>query len=105
MKNIYSVFVLLLCLNNAIAQEYYFWADNQKFPLELYADMQYILIEDKHMESIAENLGIQELEVSGLKQLTVSKTVNYINGNNLLNDENLHWGFVNQSISKDRVLL
>ena len=65
MKNVYSVLILCFCFNNTIAQEYYYWANDQKYPLELYADKQYDVIEDKHKESFAQSLGIQEQEVSG----------------------------------------
>jgi len=103
MKNVYSVLILFFCFNNTIAQEYYYWAIDQKYPLELYVDKQYVVIEDKHKESFAQSLGIQELEISGLTPLNISKTVLYIKANNTLNTENLHWGFVSRSLSKEAI--
>jgi len=102
-KYFYTIIGLFFCLSSALAQEHYYWAYGKKYPLEVYAEKQYILLKGDNKDFVAQALGISKQEVSDLKPLTISKTIK----NNLsvksANDNGLHWGFVDRSLSKEIV--
>lgn len=88
-KNLHNTF-LLFCLTSAIAQEHYYWANGQKYALELSTENQYVLIKSDNRELVAQNLGISQQEISDIKQLIVSKTVINKRSNKLINESDLY---------------
>jgi subtilisin family serine protease len=94
--------IFLSGLNLAVAQEYYYWANGKKYPLELYSEKQYILVQGQNKASVAQGLGVSEQNVSDLKPSIVSQTIknNYPNKSA---KNNLHWGFVSRSFNKEKL--
>jgi len=104
MKKIIIYIVLFLNgFNSAIGQEYYYWAYGKKHLLEIHSEKQYILINGDNKETLAQSLGISKQNISDMKRVTISK--NIVNDQGFLNTNltELHWGFVNVSISKENI--
>ena len=56
-KAICSIFVCFW-ISNTFAQEYYYWANGMKYPLELYSERQYILMQGQSKIAAAQGLEI-----------------------------------------------
>lgn len=74
-KKIQTTLILFLCLTNAIAQEYYYWANGHKQLLELSNENQYVIFKSNNRETVAQNLGISLREISNIERLTFSKSI------------------------------
>jgi len=77
-KTIILVFTSFLLLSSTItnAQEYYYWTNGEKYPIEAYPEKQYILIQGQKKSAIAESLDILERNISTIKPIIVSRTIN-----------------------------
>lgn len=93
------------CISNSFAQEYYYWANGKKYPLELQADKQFILTKSATKELTAQSLGVSPVEISDLKKLVISKTIK--NNTSIIskNNPDLYWAFVNRSLQEERINL
>lgn len=100
-KYFYTIIGLFFCLGSALAQEHYYWAYGKKYPLEVYAEKQYILVKNDNKDLVAQGLGISKQEVSDLNPLTISKTIKNNLADKSVNNNGLHWGFVDRSLSKE----
>lgn len=98
-----STAFLIFSSTIAIAQEYYYWSNGMKYPLELYSERQYILIQGQSKIASAQGLEISEQNISELKPIIISKTINSIRASKPLKS-NLYWAFVNSSINKAKIL-
>lgn len=101
-RTIVFTVILLSGLNVAVAQEHYYWAYGKKHPLELYAEKHYVLMHGQNKASIAQGLGLTEQDITDLKPIIVSRTVNR-SRSNISGEDNLYWGFVNRSIDKEKI--
>jgi len=97
-----STAFLILSSTIANAQEYYYWSNGMKYPLELYSEKQYILTQNQSKIAAAQALAISEQNISELKQIIISKTINTIRASKPLSS-NLYWAFANSSINKAKV--
>jgi subtilisin family serine protease len=102
-RKIYLTLFLFFCITSATGQEYYYWAYGKKYPLELYADKQYIVVKDENKHSIAEDLGVTTKEVSTLKLLNVSQTIKSGQSYKRNNKTTLFLGFVNHPIDGGKI--
>jgi hypothetical protein len=102
-KIIIYIVIFLNGFNSAIGQEHYYWAYGKKHSLEIHSEKQYILINGDNKGSLAQSLGISKQNISDMKRVTISK--NIVNDQASLNTSHneLHWGFVNVSISKENI--
>lgn len=103
-KTICSIFVCF-CISNTFAQEYYYWANGKKYPIELYAEKQYVLTKSASKEMAAQGLGISALEISDFKKIVISKTIKSNPSSIGRNSSELHWTFVNRSLEKEKINL
>ncbi|RZS95389.1 S8 family serine peptidase [Cecembia calidifontis] len=99
-----SFFIALLLLGSIIAnaQEYYYWANGEKYFLELYAEKQYILIQGQNKIAIAKELEVSEQSISELKPIILSSTINNDRASKPV-ESNQYWAFVNSTIDKAKV--
>lgn len=105
-KYFYVTIALFFFFNCVQAQEYYYWAYGEKYPLELYADKQYIVTKADDKESVARDLEIANSEISNLRELTFSKAIkNTYSGSSVVNSNGLYWGFVNRSLTREKTKL
>ena len=86
----------------AYAQEYYYWANGVKYPLELYSEKQYVLIQGKNKIALAQGLEVSEQNISEIKPIIVSRAINTDRASKPLENE-LYWAFVNGKIDKAKV--
>lgn len=98
------VFIALLFSISTIAnaQEYYYWANGKKYSLELYPDKQFILMLGQNKIAIAQDLEVPAEDISEIKPIIISKTINNDRTNKSLED-GLYWAFVNSSIDKAKI--
>jgi hypothetical protein len=101
-RTIVFTVILLSGLNVAVAQEHYYWAYGKKYPLELHTEKNYVLMHGQNKVTIAQGLGLTEQDITDLKPIIVSRTVN-TSRSNISGEDNLYWGFVNRSIDKEKI--
>ena len=101
-KLVVSTVFLIISSTIANAQEYYYWANGMKYPFELYSERQYILMQGQSKIAAAQGLEISEQNISELKPIIISKTINSNRASKPLKS-NLYWGFVNSRINKAKV--
>jgi cell wall-associated protease len=94
--------LLFFGLITANAQEYYYWANGMKYPLELYSEKQYILTQGQNKMAIAQGLEISEQDISELKPIIIGRTINSDIINKSLQSD-FFWAFVNRPIEKAKV--
>ena len=99
---IFLTIFFLSILNQVFAQEYYYWAYNKKYPLELFSEKQYVVIQGNDKETIVRGLGVNEVLISEPKPIIISKTIKSSNLNSL-SRKNLHWALVNNVIEKNKL--
>lgn len=96
-----TVFFLSI-LNQVFAQEYYYWAYDKKYPLELFSEKQYVVIQGNDKETIVRGLGVNEFLISQPKPIIISKTIKSSNLNSM-SRKNLHWALVNNVIENNKL--
>lgn len=103
-RPIILVFTAFLFFSSTIAnaQEYYYWANGKKYPLELYPEKQYILIQGQNKSAIAESIEVSEENISAIEPIVVSRTINTQRASKPLKND-LYWAFVNDPIDKAKV--
>jgi cell wall-associated protease len=94
--------ILLSGLNCADAQEYYYWAYGKKYPLELYSEKQYVLVQGQNKLSITQGLGISDQNISNFRPIVISRTINR-SRQNIPARDSLYWSFVNNPIDKSKI--
>lgn len=104
-KYFYVTIALFFFLNSVQAQEYYYWAYGEKYPLELYADKQYVVTKVDDKESVARDLEISNSEISNLRELIFSKAIKNPYSSASVNSNGLYWGFVNRSLTREKIKL
>lgn len=72
---IFLTIFFLSILNQVFAQEYYYWAYDKKYPLELFSEKQYVVIQGNDKETIVRGLGVNEVLISEPKPIIISKTI------------------------------
>jgi subtilisin family serine protease len=102
-RKIQTTLLLLFCLTNVIAQEYYFWANGQKYALELSNENLYVLLKSNNRDLVAQNLKISPREISDIERLTYSKTIVSKRPNRFIDEADLYWGFVNRQLDKEEI--
>lgn len=86
----------------AYAQEYYYWANGVKYPLELYSEKQYVLMQGQNKIALAQGLEVSEQNISEIKPISISKTINRLKASKPLEND-LYWAFVDSPIDKAKV--
>lgn len=99
---IFLTIFFLSILNQVFAQEYYYWAYDKKYPLELFSEKQYVVIQGNDKETIVRGLGVNEVLISEPKPIIISKTIKSSNLNSL-SRKNLHWALVNNLIENNKL--
>jgi len=102
-KKIQTTLILFLCLTNAIAQEYYYWANGHKQLLELSNENQYVIFKSNNRETVAQNLGISLREISNIERLTFSKSIVNRRTSTFGDEAYFYWGFVSRELDKDKI--
>lgn len=102
-RKIQTILLLSFCLNIAIAQDNYYWANGQKYALELSNEDQYVLFKGNNRELVAQNLRISPQEILTLERLTFTKTIVNRRLNTFIDEANLYWGFVSRKLDKENI--
>ena len=99
---IFLTIFFLSILNQVFAQEYYYWTYNKKYPLELFSEKQYVVIQGNDKGTIVRGLGVNEVLISEPKPIIISKTIKSSNLSSM-SRKNLHWALVNNVIEKNKL--
>ena len=97
--------IILLAINLAVSQEYYYWAGGKKHALELDSSRLYVSIDFKNKASLAHVLSIPEVKITNPERIKLSSKINKRSSllPGRINDNSLYWSFIDQPINKSQV--
>ena len=79
-------------------QEFYYWAYGEKYPLELYPEKHYVVVETDSKQAISQGLKIAQVKVEEIQVSSLTQAINRSNNNS--SDNHIKWTVVSDRLSK-----